>query len=192
MRRCSRNLQPKIQDSKGWKFFPVVLHNLSGYDSHLFIKTSWNSEGYISCIQNNEENYISFTKHFIVDKFVNEEGKDVNVKRELRFIDSFMASTLDRLSSNLKIFQFANFKKYYCGNQFSLLLRNGVYPYDYVDCMKKLDGTSLPPKEEFLSKLTVKVLQMKITSMLTQFGRNLILSQWRITTIYTICLMYYY
>ena len=32
-------------------FFPVVFHNLSGYDSHLFIKTLGNSEGDISCIQ---------------------------------------------------------------------------------------------------------------------------------------------
>ena len=55
-------------------FFSVVFHNLSGYDSHLFIKTLGNSEGDISCIPNNEENYISFTKQVIVDKFVNEEG----------------------------------------------------------------------------------------------------------------------
>ena len=34
------------------------------------------------------------------------------------------------------------------------MLRKGVYPYDYVDCMKKLDETSLPPKEAFYSKLT--------------------------------------
>ena len=32
------------------KFFPVVFHNLSGYDSHLFIKTLENSKGDISCI----------------------------------------------------------------------------------------------------------------------------------------------
>ena len=36
------------------KFFPVVFHRLSGYDSHLFIKTLGNSEGDISCIPNNE------------------------------------------------------------------------------------------------------------------------------------------
>ena len=110
------------------KFFQVVFHNLSSYDSHLVIKTLGNSEGDISCIPNNEENYISFMKQVIVDKFVNKEGKEVNVKRELRFIDSlrFMASSLDKLSSNLKIDQFVNLKKYYGGNQLNLLLRKGV------------------------------------------------------------------
>ena len=113
---------------------------MSGYDSHLFIKTLGNSEEDIYCIQNNEENYISFTKQVIVDKFVNEEGKEVNIKRELRFIDSlrFMASSLDKLSSNLKINQFVNLKKCYSGNQLRLLLRKGVYPYDYVDCLNKI------------------------------------------------------
>ena len=115
-----------------------------------------NSEGDISSIPNNEENNISFTKQVIVDKFVNKEGRKVNVKRELRFIDSlrFMASSLNKLSSNLKIDQFVNLMKYYSGNQLSLLLRKGVYPYDYVDSMEKLDETSLSPKEAFYCKLT--------------------------------------
>ena len=94
------NLKYKIP-----KFFLVVFHNLPGYDSHLFITKLGNSKGDISCIPNSEENYISFTKHVIVDIFLNEEVKKVNVKRELRFIDSlrFMASSLDKLSSNMKI-----------------------------------------------------------------------------------------
>ena len=33
-------------------------------------------------------------------------------------------------------------------------MRKGVYTCDYVDCVKKLDKTRLPPKEEFYSKLT--------------------------------------
>ena len=41
------------------KFFAVIFHNLSGYDSHLLIKTVGNSKGDISCIPNNEENCIS-------------------------------------------------------------------------------------------------------------------------------------
>ena len=55
---------------KGPNFYPVIFQNLSCYDSHLFIETLGNSEGNISCIPNNEENYISFTKQVIVDKFV--------------------------------------------------------------------------------------------------------------------------
>ena len=45
--------------------------------------------------------------------------------------------SLDKLYSNLKIDQSVNLEKYYRGNQLSLLLRKGVYPYDYVDSMKK-------------------------------------------------------
>ena len=60
-----------------------------------------------------------------------------------------MASSLDKLSSYQNIDQFVNLKKYYSGNQLNLLLRRG----DYVDFMKKLDETCLPPKEAFYSKL---------------------------------------
>ena len=45
-------------------FTPVVFHNLSGYDSHLFVKNLSCSEGNIDCIPNNEERYISFTKTY--------------------------------------------------------------------------------------------------------------------------------
>ena len=55
------------------KFYPVIFHNLSGYDSHLFIKNLGKSEGKIDCIPNNEEKYISFTKEILVDKFIDEE-----------------------------------------------------------------------------------------------------------------------
>ena len=85
------------------KFYPVIFHNLSGYDSHLFIKNLGKSEGKIDCIPNNEEKYISFTKQIIVDKFTDEEGKIFEVKRDIRFIDSFkfMAASLDSLVKNL-------------------------------------------------------------------------------------------
>ena len=88
-----------------------------------------------------------------------------------------MGLSLDKLSSNLKIDQFVNLKKNYSGNQLSLFLRKSVYPYDYVDCLKKLDETSLPPKEAFILNSQVKVLPMKTTNMLIPFGKNLILTQ---------------
>ena len=135
------------------KFFPVVFHNLSGYDSHLFVKKL--AGGNINCIPCNEEKYISFSREVIVDKFVNKEGKSVQVKRELRFIDSFrfMASSLDTLSKNLSKEQCKNINNKYSGKKLDLLLRKGVYPYDYVSSLERLDETNLPPKEVFYSKL---------------------------------------
>ena len=49
------------------KFTPVIFHNLSGYDAHLFVKNLGKSEGNIKCIPNNEEKYISFSKEIVVD-----------------------------------------------------------------------------------------------------------------------------
>ena len=137
------------------KFFPVIFHNLSGYDSHLFIKNLSTSEGKINCIPNNEEKYISFTKQIVVDTFTNKEGKQVDVKRDIRFIDSFkfMATSLDSLVTNLPKEAFKNLMSYYEGEQLESLLRKGVFPYDWFDSFDKLSSTQLPPKEAFYSKL---------------------------------------
>jgi len=74
------------------KFVPAIFHNLSGYDSHLFIKKlKGNCEDKnkkIKCIPQNEENYIAFSREVVLDSFV-KDGKNVLVKRDLRFIDSF-------------------------------------------------------------------------------------------------------
>ena len=137
------------------KFYPVIFHNLSGYDSHLFIKNLGKSEGKIDCIPCNEEKYISFTKEIIVDKFINEEKKEVEVKRKIRFIDSFkfMATSLDSLVKNLPKESFKNLTEFYEGKQLDLIKRKGVFPYDWFDNFGKLSSTSLPPKEAFHSIL---------------------------------------
>ena len=79
-------------------------------DKHDDVKVNEPSRKKQTIIPNNEENYIYFTKQAIVDKLVTKEGKEVNVKCELRFIDClrFVVSSLDKLSSNLKIDQFVN------------------------------------------------------------------------------------
>ena len=137
------------------KFYPVIFHNLSGYDSHLFIKNLGKSEGKIDCIPNNEEKYISFTKHILVDKFIDKEGEEVEVKRKIRFIDSFkfMAASLDSLVKNLPKESFKNLTEFYEGDELKLLLRKGVFPYDWFDNFDRLSSTSLPPKEAFHSVL---------------------------------------
>ena len=41
-------------------------------------------------------------------------------------------------------------------NKFILLLRKGVYPYEYMDIWEKFDETTLPPKEVFHSNLNLE------------------------------------
>ena len=38
-------------------------------------------------------------------------------------------------------------------NKFVLLLRKGVYPYEYMDSWERFDETSLPDKKDFYSEL---------------------------------------
>ena len=144
-------------------FTPVVFHNLSGYDSNLFIKNLGFSEGNIDCIPSNEEKYISFSKKIEVKSYMkkvkNEEGepveKEIKVYHTIRFIDSFkfMATSLEKLVNNLPKDDCNNLGLYYSGDKFNLLARKGVYPYEYMDSLEKLKETTLPPKEAFYLRL---------------------------------------
>ena len=136
-------------------FTPVVFHNLSGYDSHLFIKNLGFSEGNIDCTPNNEERYISFTKRIQVGSYTSKKGETKPLHLQIRFIDSFkfMAMSLDTLVNNLPKDAFNNIKRYYGDDKLSLLTRKGVYPYEYMNSPERLKETQLPPKEAFYSRL---------------------------------------
>ena len=41
-------------------------------------------------------------------------------------------------------------------NKFILLLRKGVYPYEYMDSWERFNGTELPNKESFYSELNLE------------------------------------
>ena len=136
------------------KFTPVIFHNLSGYDAHLFVKNLGKSEGNIKCIPNNEEKYISFSKDIVVGEYVNKKGEKVEVKHEIRFLDSFkfMASSLESLVGNLGLEKLIETRKEF-GEKAELLSRKGIYPYDYMNGIKKFSEEKLPSKEKFFSKL---------------------------------------
>ena len=134
---------------------PVIFHNLQGYDAHLFIKELAALKGDFSCIPSTEEKYISFSKEFKFDEYIcAKNGKSRNLKFEIRFIDSFkfLQTSLANLVSNLQPQDFIN-TRYIFNQNTDLLTRKGVFPYDYVSSLKKLDEKQLPPKEEFYSKL---------------------------------------
>ncbi|CAB0043769.1 unnamed protein product [Trichogramma brassicae] len=140
------------------RFVPVIFHNLSGYDSHLFIReVATGFPGRVWVLPQTKERYFSFVK-FMEDK-----------RLSFCFIDSskFMASSLDNLASYLK--QQPTLRKVfgqdYDDAQIKLLTKKGVFPYEYISSLEKLQETALPPPEQFYSSLTDSDFLPKITRM---------------------------
>ena len=197
------NLKYRIPD-----YILIVFHNLSGYDAHLFIKELGRrfNKNDIGVIAENKEKYISFNVKINVKlagvKYKNGTPGYKNI--QLRFIDScrFMASSLDKLASNLcgtsgiqcdkckgnmelinisgdciallgckrcgtkktKYLDegvlktnFNHTSRFWgCDEKFPLIIQKGVYPHKYMDGWKKFEETSLPPKDPFYSRLSMK------------------------------------
>ena len=58
----------------------------------------------------------------------------------------------DLIQRFVNIYEFCNGNL----NKFILLLRKGVYPYEYMDSWQRFDETSLPDKEAFYSNLNME------------------------------------
>ena len=134
------------------RYLPVFFHNLRGYDSHLILKEAAAlGLSKIDAIPNNFEKFMCFSIG----------GKDQSVK----FLDSkqFMNSSLEKLVDNLKdndpeLNNFPNMRKVFgnrvFGKDVKLMTQKGVYPYEWVDSMEKLNSfKGLPPQEAFFSSL---------------------------------------
>ena len=137
------------------RIIPVIFHNLQGYDAHLFIKKIGNIKGRFKCIPSTEEKYIMFSKKIIVGNYIDKKTEEIkNITFEIRFIDSykFQQASLKYLVSKLEKEDFIFTKKEFKHNT-ELLTRKGVYPYDYVNSLSKLDEKKLPPSEKFYSQL---------------------------------------
>ena len=146
------------------KNISVFFHNLSGYDSHLFIQKigcSINKNENIKCIATNEEKYISFTKTIVTGQYTNKKGKVKDKTFDIVFKDSlkFMSSSLEALVNNLPAFK--NLLNYFTPKQTELLKQKGFYPYEYMDSEEKFNDTKLPPREAFYSKLSGKGITEK-------------------------------
>ena len=161
-----------------------MFHNLSGYDAHLFIKELGRrfNKNDIGVIAENREKYISFSVKISVKLagVKHKDGTEEHKNIQLRFIDScrFMASSLDKLASNLGgtsgiqcdkckgNMELINISGDYiaslgcercrtkktkdlgegvsknfnhtsrllrCDEKFRLMIRKGLYPYEYMD-----------------------------------------------------------
>ena len=147
------NLRYKIP-----KEIPVVFHNGPTYDYHFIIKQlAREFKGNFECLGENTEKHITFSlpikKVFDEDNDNDndsDEGKAKTVTYRIKFIDSyrFMQDSLSNLVDNLSEVNNENheisyddlIKKFHntyqlCDNDFDkfhLLLRKGVYPYEYI------------------------------------------------------------
>ena len=77
--------------------------------------------------------------------------------------------------ANESIKNFPTLYKFYNGdlNKFFLLLRKGIYPYEYIGSWERFDESKIPPKEAFYSKLNLEISQIKTMSMLKKYGMYL-------------------
>ena len=147
------NLRYKIPS-----YIPVGFHNLSGYDTHLFIRELGAYTSDMEVIAKNKEDYNSFSIKVLVDSYIDKNGEEKDKLIELRFIDSFkfMSSGLDFLTKNLvsggkKLFGFEDYPEL----QYGLLTRKEVYPYEYVNSWDRFNETQLPPIDVFYSNLNM-------------------------------------
>ncbi|XP_076621597.1 uncharacterized protein LOC143342002 [Colletes latitarsis] len=168
---------------------PVVFHNLSGNNSHFIIKEITTAfEGDVTVLPITKEKYISFTKYV---ENANEESNS-RKRIKLQFIDSFkfLNTSLEKLVSflskdKLKITR-SEFQKL-SAEDFDLLTRKGVFPYEYIDCVEKLDQSCLPslyedkrlPRILNLMRLLLKIDFTEFKSMNAYVSEALSLSQKR-------------
>ena len=135
----------------------MFFHNLSGYDSHLFIKKLGSPNENMDCIPNNEEKYISFSKNIKVGEYKDKKTGEVRDKTfKIRFLDSFkfLPTSLGALVNNLPKDAFNNLERYYTPEEAKLIKRKGVYPYEYMNTEERFKETKLPPKKAFYSRLS--------------------------------------
>ena len=149
------------------KEIPVLFHNESAYDYHFIIKyLAREFKGNFECLGENTEKYISFTVSF--KKVIN----DKKIKCRIRISDSyrFMHDSLSNLVDNLSEFKTNEIdndvliKRFYNiyqlsdndTNKFKLLLRKGVYSYEYMDSWKRFNETELSSKDKFYSTLNLE------------------------------------
>ncbi|XP_054723117.1 uncharacterized protein LOC129233064, partial [Uloborus diversus] len=131
------------------KMIPVIFHNLKNYDAHHIVKTLGTFKDYeYEVIPTNMEKYISFS---IAPR---EEKRGEKVK--LVFLDSFqfLPTSLEKLVSNMLPANFKLLADHMPADKIHLLLRKGVYPYEYMNSFEKFDEDALPPRSSFFSSLS--------------------------------------
>lgn len=129
-------------------FVPVFFHNFTGYDAHFLIKGISSISGDVNGL-GDKYNFISIVKKITLRN---------NRKITLRFLDSmkFLKGSIKTLADNLSREEFRESRRYWKNvdeETFSILIKKGAFPYNYITSMERLYETSLPSKENFYDDL---------------------------------------
>lgn len=139
---------------------------MSNYDVHLFVQEAAAQTKTVTVIPENKEKYIGFFAKIRVDDEADDSDSDDETHMDkrtkrylsLRFLDSFrfMACSLESLASYLESHQFVETRRAFPDDEeFKLVTRKGIFPYEYVDSYEKLESTvELPSQDKFYSTLT--------------------------------------
>ena len=89
-----------------------------------------------------------------IELHTDEHGALSQLLYKNRFIAIFKNASLDNLTKNLKRDDFCHTLRHLPADKVHMLLRKGVFCYDYWDCPEKVLDVSLPPRAAFFSRLT--------------------------------------
>jgi len=151
-----------------------VIHNFRGYDSHLICESVSKSKSAhrIEVVAETFERYktmrVGQLKYIDSFQFMNSslsklaenigavKCKKTNSYNHLFRIDkNHCMSSPEKYTINMAYF----IKKGYTKEQMALLLRKGIFPYEYINSLNRLNEIELPPIHNFHSALGKKVSQ---------------------------------
>ena len=123
----------------------VFIHNSRGYDSHLIVRALDKfPQVPIQVIGQGMEKYLTLAW-----------GDHVIFKDSLQFLNSSLQTLTENLAKSSKDF-FLQLRAGFPSiteAKLDLLLRKGVYPYDYMNSWRKFEDRQLPARADFFSQL---------------------------------------
>ena len=140
------NLNYNLKPNR-WKL-PCFFHNLRGYDGYLIIKALQKRHGAIRLIPNNMEKFLAMGVG------------------QLQFLDSMQftgGESLDNLTKTLngdKEFHYTKLA-FPVEEEFKLVKKKGIFPYDFFDDIGKLKYDKFPTREKFFNTLGDKECSTK-------------------------------
>ena len=139
---CNLKYKFKKDNINGDYIINMFAHNSQNFDRSFLIKALQNLDNIIpfSCLPRNSNKFISI-------QIANFIFKDTYL---------FLNKSLDYLTGTINNEDRISLKQEFGEENYILLTKKGIYPYDYFDNIKKYKENKLPIKSEFFNKINNK------------------------------------